>query len=138
WCEDAGARNRLSGRVNSRGNVTRAPVRLAQPAHRLGTQNAGVRRPAGRLDDPRTRGPLHALDEPRHPGVLGGKRVLAQHGPLRLVVELEVDPVDGEVAAVRLRRADEVAAQLGPGRLRWADLGVEGLDVGAHARGQAT
>src|SRR5215470_8217714 len=55
------------------------------------------------------------------------ERVLAQHGALRLVVELEVHPVHGEVAAGRLGGRDEVAAQLGPGRLRRGVLG--GLDL---------
>ena len=59
----------------------------------------------------------HALDQPLDPGVLAQERVLAQHGSLGLVVELEVHPVDGEVAPVLLGGPDEVAAQLGAGGL---------------------
>jgi hypothetical protein len=40
---------------------------------------------------------MHAL-------VVRPERVLAQHGALRLVVELEVDPVDGEVPPLLLGR----------------------------------
>ncbi len=45
------------------------------------------------------------------PLVHGTERVLAQHGALGLVVELEVHPVHGEVAAVGLGSPDEVAAK---------------------------
>ncbi len=58
------------------------------------------------------------------------ERVLAQDRALGLVVELEVDPVDGEVATALLRAPDEVAAQLGPGRLRRHGRRLEDLDVG--------
>src|SRR5213594_4952722 len=39
------------------------------------------------------------------------ERILAEYRPLRLIVELQVDPVDGVVAALLLRMPDEVAAQ---------------------------
>src|SRR5260370_21435002 len=57
------------------------------------------------------------------------ERVLAQHGPLGLVVQLEVHPVDGEVAPLLLGPADEFTAQLGPRRLRRDRLGLEDVDV---------
>ena len=59
-----------------------------------------------------------AGDQPLDPLVEGAERVLAQHGALRLVVELEVHPVDGEVALPGLGRLDELAPQPGPGGLR--------------------
>ena len=62
----------------------------------------------------------HRGDELLDPLVDAAVRVLAQHGALRLVVQLEVHPVDGEVAPALLRALDEVAAQLGPGGLRRA------------------
>src|SRR3712207_7377303 len=46
----------------------------------------------------------------------GLEGVLAQHGALGLVVELEVHPVDGEVAALLLGPADELPAQPGADR----------------------
>src|SRR6185437_7542287 len=58
--------------------------------------------------------PLHAGDQLLDPLVDRAERVLAQHGPLSLVVQLEVHPVDGEVAPLLLGPADELAAQLGP------------------------
>src|SRR5665648_1301054 len=51
--------------------------------------------------------------------------------PLRLVVELEMDPVDGEVPFVLLGCTDEDATQLGPRRLRRHCLGLEDLRVRA-------
>src|SRR6266436_1053118 len=54
---------------------------------------------------------LHAGDELLHPLVDRAEWVLAQHGPLGLVVELQVHPVDGEIAPPLLRPADELAAQ---------------------------
>jgi hypothetical protein len=78
------------------------------------------RRRAGRLPPPRPglerlTGRLHAGDELVDPVVVGAERVLAQDGPLGLVVELEVDPVDGVVAAALLGLADELAPEAGPG-----------------------
>src|SRR5215472_183844 len=67
---------------------------------------------------------LHAGDELFHALVDGPERVLAQHGALRLVVQLEVHPVDGEVPSPLLRPPDEIAAQPGPRRLRWDRLGL--------------
>ena len=66
------------------------------------------------------------------------ERVLAQDGPLRLVVQLQVHPVDGVVVAALLGGADEVAAQLGPGGLRRHRLGPEDRRVGGHPRRQPT
>src|SRR5580704_5450426 len=72
---------------------------------------------------------LHARDELLDPLVDRTERVLAQHGPLGLVVQLEVHPVDGEVAPLLLGPADELTAQLGPRRLRRHRLGLEDVDV---------
>src|SRR5690606_11049696 len=60
----------------------------------------------------------HPGDQLLHPLVDRPEGVLAQHGALRLVVELQVDPVDGEVPPLLLGAPDEVAAQPGPGGLR--------------------
>ena len=68
-------------------------------------------------------------DELVDPLVDRAERVLAQHGALGLVVELEVHPVDGEVAPLLLRPADELAAQPGPGGLRRDRLGLEDVEV---------
>src|SRR3954453_14171454 len=68
---------------------------------------------------------LHRRDELVDAVVDGLERVLAQDGALSLVVELEVHPVDGEVAALLLGAADELAAQTGAGGLRWHVLGLE-------------
>src|SRR5919198_2336640 len=80
---------------------------------------------------PKTRGQrtgrprrLHPGDELVYPFVDGAERVLAQHGALGLVVELQVHPVDGEVAALLLGVLDELAAQPGPGGLRRGLLGL--------------
>src|SRR5204863_8667066 len=87
-----------------------------------------------------------AGDELLDPLVPRFERVLAQHRPLGLVVELEMDPVDGEVAPPLLGLADELAAQPRPSGLRrLVDRLLDGL-VGAgsldqparlHAVGQA-
>src|SRR5262245_27318458 len=66
----------------------------------------------------------HAGDEAVDTLVVGAERVLAQHGPLRLVVQLEVHPVDREVAPLLLRVADELAAQPCPRGLRRCLLGL--------------
>src|SRR3954468_10177891 len=50
----------------------------------------------------RLRRSSHAGDEAVDALVVGPERVLAQHGTLRLVVQLEVHPVDGEVAPALL------------------------------------
>src|SRR5690349_15184717 len=81
--------------------------------------------PGGDPPDP----PSHAGDQLLDPLVDRAERVFAQHGPLGLVVQLEVHPVDGEVASLLLRPADELAAQLGPGGLRRDRLGLEDVDV---------
>src|SRR5947209_10734809 len=76
---------------------------------------------------------LHARDQLLHAVVDGAERVLAQHGALRLVVELEVNPVDGEVAPLLLGPLDEVAAQPGPRGLWRHRLGLEDLEVAGDA-----
>src|SRR5262245_24491460 len=53
-------------------------------------------------------------DELLDPLVVRLERVLAEHGALRLVVELQVHPVDRVVALALLGAADELAAQAGP------------------------
>src|ERR1700744_2524684 len=68
-------------------------------------------------------------DELLDPLVDRPERVLAQHGALGLVVELQVNPVHGEVAAPLLRPADELAAQPSPGGLRRDRLGLEDVQV---------
>src|SRR5688500_9656082 len=68
-----------------------------------------------------------------NPFVVGSERVLAQHGALRLVVELEVHPIDGEVAPALLSLADEVAAQPGARGLRRNALGGEDVEIAGHA-----
>src|SRR3546814_20910072 len=50
--------------------------------------------------------------------VVGLERVLAEHGALRLVVQLQVHPVDRVVALALLGPTDELAAEPGPGGLR--------------------
>src|SRR4051794_29911122 len=72
---------------------------------------------------------LHAGDELFHPIVDGSERVLAQDGALRLVVELEMDPVHGEVASLLLSPFDEVASQPGASGLRGDGLGLEDAKV---------
>src|SRR5947208_2100337 len=61
---------------------------------------------------------LHVGDELLHPFVDGPERVLAEHRPLRLIVELEVDPVHRVVATFQLGVPDELAPEPGPGGLR--------------------
>src|SRR5690606_27181374 len=83
----------------------------------------------GRPDRP------HAGDQLHPPLVHRAEGVLAQHGPLRLVDELEGDPVDGEVPALLLGPPDEVAAQPRPGGLRRHRLALEDLEVVADPGG---
>src|SRR5262249_56504097 len=71
---------------------------------------------------------LHSGDQLLDPLVHRAERVLAQHRPLGLVVQLEVHPVDGEVAPLLLGPADELAAQPGPGRLRRGRPGPRDVD----------
>src|SRR5687768_13754943 len=52
--------------------------------------------------------PSHVRDQLLHAFVDGLERVLAQNGPLRLIVELQVHPVDRVVPSLRLRLPDEV------------------------------
>src|ERR1700753_4034752 len=76
---------------------------------------------------------VHPRDQLLDPLVDRAERVLAQHGPLSLVVQLEVDPVDGEVAPLLLGPADELAAKLGPRRLRRGRICLRSVDVaGPH------
>src|ERR1700759_2288306 len=74
-------------------------------------------------------GRLHARDELFHPLVDRPEWVLAQHGPLGLVVQLEMHPVDREVTPLLLGPADELTAQLGPRRLRREPLWLEDVHV---------
>src|SRR5271165_936092 len=71
----------------------------------------------------------HAGDEPLDSLIDRTERVLAQYGPLSLVVQLEMHPVDGEVTPLLLRPADKLTAQLGPGCLRRDRLGLEDVQV---------
>src|SRR4029078_4299233 len=87
-----------------------------------------IRYPAANSQPGRYAG-LHPRDQLLDPLVDRAARVLAQHGPLILVVEIEVDPVDGKVAPLLLGPADELAAKLGPRRLRRDRLGLEDVDV---------
>lgn len=80
---------------------------------------------------------LHAGDEAFHPLVDRPEWVLAQHRALRLVIELEVYPVDREVAAGLLSGGDEVTTQLGASGLRRLVDGGLDLLVGGDAGGQA-
>src|ERR1700761_4679746 len=88
-----------------------------------------------RGNDTRRRGQpgLHAGDELLYSLVDGAEGVLAQDGALGLVVQLQVDPVDGEVPALLLGAADELAAELGAGGLRGNRLGLEDVDVTGRA-----
>src|SRR5690242_6853377 len=61
---------------------------------------------------------LQRGDQPLHALVARLERVRAEDGALRLVVELQVDPVDRVVALALLGPLDERAAQARPGRLR--------------------
>ena len=61
---------------------------------------------------------LQRGDQLLDPLVAGLERVLAQHGALRLVVELQVDPVHRVVPLALLGAADELAPQASPGGLR--------------------
>ena len=54
---------------------------------------------------------LHAGDQPFDPLVDRPERILAQHRALSLIVELEVHPINGEVASGRLGGADELTPQ---------------------------
>src|SRR5450755_3867204 len=74
---------------------------------------------------------LHAGDQLLHPLVDRAERVLAEHRPLRLVVELEVHPVHGEVAPPLLRPPDKLAAQPRAGGLRRHGLGLEDVQIAA-------
>src|SRR5581483_7266973 len=75
---------------------------------------------------------LEAGDELFDPLVFGLERVLAQDGALRLVVELQVHPVDRVVALALLGPLDEGTPELRPGALRRVGGGVEDVGVGRH------
>src|SRR6201989_1008892 len=91
-----------------------------------------IRYPAANSQPGRYAG-SHPRDQLLDPLVDRAERVLAQHGPLTLVVQLEVDPVDGKVAPLLLGPADELAAKLGPRRLRRDRLGLEDVDVAGRS-----
>ncbi len=60
----------------------------------------------------------HTGDELFDPLINAAKRVFAQHGAGGLVVELEVNPVNGEVPPMQLSMLDELPAKAGTGGLR--------------------
>src|SRR2546423_5216350 len=78
-------------------------------------------------------GRSHACDQLLHPLIDGPERVLAENGALRLVVQLQVHPVDREVAPALLRPLDELAAQPSPGRLWWHGLRLEDGEIPGRA-----
>ena len=90
-----------------------------------------------RSDWPDRRLAAHRGDQALDPVVCGDERVLAEHRALRLVIQLQVYPVDGVVVAPLLRSTDEVAAELGPRRLRRHCLGTEDRRIGRDAGCQA-
>src|SRR5205085_4117731 len=72
-------------------------------------------------------------DETFHALVTRLERILAEHRPLRLIVELQVYPVARVVALAFLGALDERAAQPGTGRLRWGVHRLGDLVVLDHA-----
>src|SRR5262249_17558080 len=71
--------------------------------------------------------PLEGGDQLLDPVVARFEGVLAEAGALRLVVELEVDPVHGEISPSLLGPANELAPEFGPsglGRLVHRNLDV--------------
>src|SRR5919107_5478797 len=108
------ARLRRMGRPSDRG-----PNRAT-----LAAESERSRQPTGAQRGPWTP-PSHPVDELVDALVVRPEGVLAEHRALCLVVELEVDPVDGEVAPPLLRPLDELSSKPGPGGLRWAGLGLE-------------
>src|SRR5690348_10127794 len=76
---------------------------------------------------------LQRSDQPFDALVARLERVLAENGPLRLVVELQVHPVDGVVALAFLGPLDERATQAGTRRLRRGVDRLVDLLVGDHA-----
>src|SRR4030095_10483423 len=66
----------------------------------------------------RARASSHVGDQLLDALVHAAERILAEHGPLGLIVQLEVDPVHRVVATLLLRVADEVPPELGPRGLR--------------------
>src|SRR5271166_5502632 len=89
-----------------------------------------------RLPACRRRG-LHARDQPLDPLVNRPEWVLAEHGALRLLIELEMYPVDSKVTPRRLGRADELTAQPGAGGLRRMVDRLRDVLVGGDTRRQA-
>ena len=85
--EGGGGRGRAVARATRRERFTITDPNPARTLRLPRTGTASLRRDS------------HAGDEPLDPLVDRPERVLAQHGALGLVVELEVHPVDGEVAA---------------------------------------
>src|SRR5690349_14847618 len=96
------------------------PRRLDRTADTSASRNAGTAKGLQRRDQ--------LLD----PLVVGLERVLAQHGALGLIVELQVHPVDRVVALALLGPADELTAQASSrGLRRQVHRGVD-VGVGAH------
>src|SRR5689334_15892346 len=86
-----GTRSRISSRRSGRGASISAATRLTSRSRRSTRATLPVHLEC-----------LQRRDEFLDALVAGFERVLAEHRPLRLVVELEVHPVDGEVASALL------------------------------------
>ncbi len=59
----------------------------------------------------------HRLDKAFDAFVTGSERILEKHRALRLIVQLEMYPIDCEIAAALFRPADELPTESGTGRL---------------------
>src|SRR5512132_2378601 len=95
-----------AGWLRDRAGGDGAPAEPARPAYRVGPSALG-RWTSSHVGDQLLDAIVHAAE-----------RVLAEHRPLGLVVQLEVHPVHRVVAPLLLRVTDEVPPQLGPRRLR--------------------
>src|SRR5664279_3953393 len=119
-----------------RGELTRAITRFSSRSALAVATTSSLSYPRRRPVRLPARGGsrLHRLDQPSDPFVTGPERVLEQHRPLRLVVQLEVHPIDGVVPPGVLGRRDELAAQSGPGGL-WRHRGrLDDPVLGDHLR----
>src|SRR6266540_6875970 len=92
---------------------------------------------AASLPAARAHAESHPRDEFLNPLVLGAERVLAQDRALCLVIQLQVNPVHGEVPALLLRPPDELTPQACPGRLRSHRLCFENVDIPRDALDRA-
>src|SRR5258708_6808963 len=125
--------------IFSRRRSTR--LRRRSPRVAKGSSSPGRRTGSTTVPRPLTCSQLHASrsharDQALDPLVVGPERVLAEHGPLGLIVELEVHPVYGEVAPLLLGVSDELAPKPGPGGLRRGLLGLEDLQLGGPPVGR--